>query len=308
MIILSCIESLEGADNATCGNGVVDGAEQCDCGTEEYCNEYEPCCDRENCLFRSTEHVCRGNTPAFDPSCDLPERCNGSSSECPEDCYKRDGYECWEKGAMSYCYSGRCRSHSGQCSYYWGADSDRALDYCYQQLNSMGNKYGNCGVEKDGSFKPCGEVDGYCGKLFCVRDPDKRLEMGVSYSIYTITYINGDEDEGITCVSVNITLEGNKIDPGLVYDGTMCATDSVCVENSCVKLSTDGTNRCPEYEGKECSGNGICNNHFKCQCNDNSYTDPVLCIGAGQLGSMGSQLRNFSPYWLTTVALLLMVL
>ena len=300
------MNSLQGAVNGTCGNGVLEGEEECDCGKEEYCKEYEPCCDREKCSFRSSEHLCRGNSTAFDPSCDLSENCNGSSSVCPEDCYKRDGYECWEKGTMSYCYSGKCMSHSRQCHYYWGEDSDSALDYCYEQLNSMGNKYGNCGVEEDGSFKPCNEVDGYCGKLFCQRNPDKRPEMGVSYSIYTITYINGEEDKGITCVSVNITLENNKVDPGLVYDGTKCGDNSVCIENQCVDLSINSANTCPEYEGQECSGNGICNNYLRCKCNDKNYRDLELC--AGEIGSMGSQLKNFSPYWLTSMALLLAVL
>ena len=170
----------------------------------------------------------------------------------------------------------------------------------------MGNKYGNCGVGRDGSYKQCGEFDGYCGKLFCVKDPDKRVQVGVSYTIYTITYINGDEDDGIKCVSVNITLEGNKLDPGLVYDGTMCADNSVCIDNQCVKLSTSQANKCPEYEGKECSGNGLCNNNFKCHCDNNEYSDIEVCVGAP--GSIGHQLKNLSLYWLTAVALLLVLL
>ncbi|KAI6660056.1 hypothetical protein LOD99_14397 [Oopsacas minuta] len=316
VLLLSCTccygDIIININFATCGNGVVETGEDCDCGTEEYCNEYQPCCDRESCTFKRIDFLCRNNSTRYHTGCDLPEYCNGSSIECPEDSHKRDGYECWDGEIMSYCYSGDCKNHNTQCNHYWGNESKNAIDYCYKYLNTVGNKYGNCGVNKDGSYKQCIPGNGYCGKLFCDKNPEVRPQQGSTYAIYTITYINGDTNTEITCVSVNISLEGDKRDPGLVYDGTICAENSICIDQECVGLSTIEPKRCPEVGGIECGGNGICDNKFKCQCNHNSYSEPVTCSGeresiSGTMSSEANNLKYLSIYWLAVITLLVLL-
>lgn len=55
-----------------CGNGLLEQGEDCDSG---------PCCDDVTCRYLSSVTVCR----AAAGSCDLAERCTGSSSICPSD-------------------------------------------------------------------------------------------------------------------------------------------------------------------------------------------------------------------------------
>jgi len=70
---------------AACGDGVVDGIEQCDGGG---------CCEID-CTFSAAETECR---PAVSPACDLAEACDGSSGECPADvlvgCIDTDSVVC----------------------------------------------------------------------------------------------------------------------------------------------------------------------------------------------------------------------
>lgn len=72
------------------------------------------CCDRSQCKFRSSEHVCR---PPVHAQCDIAELCTGDSSFCPEDVYVQDGSPCGSKT----CYEGNCqRSINEQCNHHWG--------------------------------------------------------------------------------------------------------------------------------------------------------------------------------------------
>jgi hypothetical protein len=83
---------------AQCGNGVKEGNEQCDCGTEEECKS-DPCCnvgcklkpsakcsDRNSdccnkCQIKPKGAVCRQKRS----ECDMGETCSGQSPECPKD-------------------------------------------------------------------------------------------------------------------------------------------------------------------------------------------------------------------------------
>ena len=66
--------------STTCGNGVVDGSEQCDQGGD---NGAATSCCTNLCTLRANGSTCR---PAAGP-CDLAETCNGAVGTCPADTF-----------------------------------------------------------------------------------------------------------------------------------------------------------------------------------------------------------------------------
>ncbi len=68
----------------SCGNGVIDGKEQCDHGNQN--GEIGNCCNID-CTFHPRSHMCRPSTN----SCDIPEYCSGYSGYCPPNRFEPDG-------------------------------------------------------------------------------------------------------------------------------------------------------------------------------------------------------------------------
>lgn len=63
---LACLQNVPGNSSdrvVYCGDGVVEGKEQCDCGMIENCNN--PCCDAEKCVMH------KNATCASGPCCNL---------------------------------------------------------------------------------------------------------------------------------------------------------------------------------------------------------------------------------------------
>lgn len=117
---------LEGA--ASCGNGIVEEGEDCDCGGTAGCGDNKCCdattckfttgsvCDSEisacctgDCQFASAETVCRASTGFCDPV----ETCTGDSGSCPPDAFAKNGESC---GTSLQCASGQCTSRDLQCT------------------------------------------------------------------------------------------------------------------------------------------------------------------------------------------------
>ncbi|KAJ0161641.1 Disintegrin and metalloproteinase domain-containing protein B [Colletotrichum tanaceti] len=130
-------------NESECGNGVVEGGEECDCGGEENCRT-SSCCDPATCLLRAnadcdptndlcctdscrvagTGLVCRGSTGTCDPQ----ETCDGRSAQCPRNIFEPDGQSCGDgdgngsgngnggSGDGLTCASGRCTSRDLQCT------------------------------------------------------------------------------------------------------------------------------------------------------------------------------------------------
>ncbi|KAF2017415.1 zincin [Aaosphaeria arxii CBS 175.79] len=131
-----------------CGNGIVEGDEECDCGGTEGCGNNQ-CCDPQTCKFKSNavcddsnEDCCRNcqlassNTVcrASTGSCDPEEKCSGSSPYCPDDKTEKDGTDC---GNNLQCASGQCTSRDQQCKTVMGSYTQNNDTYACDNRNCM---------------------------------------------------------------------------------------------------------------------------------------------------------------------------
>lgn len=131
-----------------CGNGIVEGDEQCDCGGTEGCGDNK-CCDATTCKFKnnavcddSNEDCCKGCQlasadtvcRASSGSCDPEEKCSGSSPYCPEDKTNPDGMDC---GNGLKCASGQCTSRDMQCKTVMGSYTQGNDTYACDNSNCM---------------------------------------------------------------------------------------------------------------------------------------------------------------------------
>ncbi|KAK5879488.1 hypothetical protein CesoFtcFv8_022599 [Champsocephalus esox] len=135
------------------------------------CSSDGICC--QDCKLREAGSRCR------DPlgECDLPEFCTGSSPYCPPNVFLQNGQRCEDEA--SYCYEGVCASMKSQCQLLWGPNATSAPPVCFSSVNKQGNKYGNCGKMKNGSYIPCGDADVQCGRIQCVSEPEVSGRVGV---------------------------------------------------------------------------------------------------------------------------------
>lgn len=120
------------ADEAVCGNGVVEAGEECDCGNQcaqdaccvaatcklaanAACSAMDACCDRNTCSVKAANQVCRASAGACDPV----EVCNGNSPKCPQDARLAAGANCGAAGQDRCSPCGDCiPTMSKQCGAY----------------------------------------------------------------------------------------------------------------------------------------------------------------------------------------------
>ncbi|XP_072538624.1 disintegrin and metalloproteinase domain-containing protein 9 isoform X2 [Salminus brasiliensis] len=273
-----------------CGNKLVDMGEECDCGSEEECRN-DPCCEPKTCKLRAgaecafgvcCKHcrflpggtVCRSSTD----ECDLPEYCNGSSSLCQSDVFKQNGHPCRQDQA--YCYNGQCQHYDSQCQAIFGPKAKVAPETCFKDVNSKGDRFGNCGYQTNG-FKKCESRNALCGKLQC-----KNVQANVIFGIKP-SIIQTPEIGGTTCWGVDFLLGPDVPDPGMVNEGTKCEENKVCLNYEC--RSADELNYDCDVQ-KKCHGHGVCNSNKNCHC-DNGW-EPPFCEAVGYGGSIDS-----GPSW-----------
>ncbi|KAF7485812.1 hypothetical protein GHT09_002521 [Marmota monax] len=211
--------------------------------------------------------VCRENVS----ECDLPEWCNGTSPECPEDVYVQDGVRCMDSG---YCHEKRCNAHDEQCRQIFGKESRSAQESCYTEMNSRGDRFGNCGLVGE-NYVRCNKSDFLCGRVQC----ENVKEITFLRSHTTVHWIDFN---GVTCWGTDYHFGMTVPDIGDVKDGTECGAEHVCICQKCVSMSLWTSDCSPET----CDRKGICNNKHHCHCDSN--WEPPYCIKIGHGGSVDS--------------------
>ncbi|XP_051530433.1 disintegrin and metalloproteinase domain-containing protein 9 [Myxocyprinus asiaticus] len=285
-----CLRNQPSQDNIIsvprCGNGLLESGEECDCGTPQECSN--KCCNAatctltkgstcaagsccENCQIKVSGTPCR---PSVNP-CDLPEFCGGESAFCPADFYLMDGLPC--AGNTAFCYEGRCQTFDYQCKQLFGSGATEADQKCFSYVNTIGNEFGNCGYSGSRPV-PCSVANSMCGKIQCIFDSNKP-PAGAAVSVVKI------EGDTITCMNADFRLGSDVPDPAYVKTGSVCAPGKVCLDFKCLNSSVlDQSQKCDAQ--RNCSSNGVCNDHFNCHC-DNGWAPPN-CNKRGRGGSIDS--------------------
>ncbi|XP_072491221.1 disintegrin and metalloproteinase domain-containing protein 18-like isoform X3 [Notamacropus eugenii] len=230
-------------EDAVCGDGFVEGDEECDCGSKKEFSKckfrnccvmetcklkpsakcgFGPCCTYK-CQFQRRGKLCR---PKASEECDFNDYCNGTSHECVPDTFVQNGESCRKNTAI--CINGLCPDVNDQCRSIFGTASRGGSFACFEEMNGRNDRFGNCGVKKD-SYKPCSFDNLLCGKLVCTW-PKRGLFFKRDVSvIYSRIY----ED---ICVSIahSIPVRPGHRDFTFVNDGTPCGPNMRCNNfNSC---------------------------------------------------------------------------
>ncbi|KAL6039023.1 hypothetical protein STEG23_007153 [Scotinomys teguina] len=254
----SCLLNVPKPDEAYsapfCGNKLVDPGEECDCGTPK---------------FLPGGSMCRGKNN----ECDVPEYCNGSSQFCPPDVFIQNGYPC--QNSKAYCYNGMCQFYDAQCQVIFGSKAKAAPKDCFIEVNSKGDRFGNCGFSGS-EYKKCATGNALCGKLQCENVQDMPVFGIVPAIIQT-------PSRGTKCWGVDFQLGSDVPDPGMVNEGTKCDVGKICRNFQCVNASV--LNYDCDIQGK-CHGHGVCNSNKNCHC-DNGWAPPH-CETKGYGGSVDS--------------------
>ncbi|XP_037687448.1 disintegrin and metalloproteinase domain-containing protein 20-like [Choloepus didactylus] len=265
-----------------CGNNVVEEGEECDCGSITSCQQ-NPCCLLnctlkpgaacafgtccQNCRFVSAGTLCRAEVN----ECDLPEWCNGSSYQCPEDVYVQDGTPCQNSG---YCFEKRCNNRDEQCRKIFGKEAKSANLSCYTTMNLRGDRFGNCGIQAS-SYVKCNIQDVLCGRVQCEN-------VTVIPHLQEHSTVHRIHLKDVICWGTDYHYGMTIPDIGEVKDGTKCGLDKICIRRKCVHMALLES-ICTNVT---CNMTGVCNNKQNCHCNYGWA--PPNCKLKGHGGSVDS--------------------
>ncbi|XP_046331813.2 disintegrin and metalloproteinase domain-containing protein 10-like [Haliotis rufescens] len=187
-----------------CGNKVVEGAEECDCGWEEDCTEgccnpqtsaagaptpctktatsvcspsSGPCCD-SSCQYvtAAANHVCRSST-----SCLAEASCDGTSANCPTSTWVANKTPC---GENQVCVNGTCSGSvclafdypPCQCTSTTAGNwkDERLCQICCEDGGQCKPSYEISGVPNGSTVpgSPCNDFQGYCDVFYRCREVD----------------------------------------------------------------------------------------------------------------------------------------
>ncbi|NXN33215.1 ADA20 protein, partial [Nycticryphes semicollaris] len=275
-----------------CGNKIVEGGEQCDCGTASSCRK-DPCCHPnctltagsvcasgkccKRCQVLPAGVLCRASTD----DCDLPEYCSGTSPLCPSDVYMQDGTPC-KDGA--YCYQGKCSSHSKQCQRLFGKKAKAAPLDCFKAVNMRGDRFGNCGIRNNTHFTKCNIENVLCGRIQC--ENINKLPFLENHETLIQTPA-GDK----MCWGLDYHIGMPVADKGAVEDGTPCGRDKLCINKTCTSISLLNY----DCNLTVCHNRGLCNNRKNCHC-EYGWAPPY-CEWRGFGGSIDSGPPPPREFW-----------
>jgi len=204
-----------------CGDGVVEGSEECDpgVGVEDACCTSDclfasgcECATTDGCCGASGRVAARGTACRSERhgSCDLRETCDGVSSQCPLDLFAPAGTACVSdvSGRSGACFRGDCVAADDKCAGVVSNAGSPAENLCsFSTCSSVGCSEvagsGSCylvGGQLDGA--PCGS------NRMCLRAAledtvglagDDAVECVPSVRFYRWEY-SGSCDDSPTCV------------------------------------------------------------------------------------------------------------
>ncbi len=176
-----------------CGNGTVDGEEDCDGGA---------CCD-ENCMFRSSATVCRANAGV----CDVPESCTGSTADCP--------------GNGFAATTTSCRTSAGNCDVAEvcnGLQATCPADAFAATTTACRASAGICDVAES-----CSGTAAACpGDTFAATTVGCRASAGEC-----------DAAESCSGSAATCPADGDEPDDTVCDDGNACTSSDQCTDGTC---------------------------------------------------------------------------
>ncbi|CAI5649117.1 unnamed protein product [Oreochromis niloticus] len=226
-----------------------------------------------------TGGACLLNVPRPDEAYSAPY-CGNRLVDFGEECdcgSEKNGQPC--RNQEAYCYNGKCQHYDSQCQAIFGDKAKAAPELCFKEVNSKGDRFGNCGYLNNG-FKKCESRNAMCGKLQCSNVQAKTV-FGIEPSIISTPIAGGK------CYGVDFMLGSDVPDPGMVNEGTKCGENKVCVNFEC--RGADVLSYDCNVQTK-CHGHGVCNSNRNCHC-DYGWAPP-FCELSGYGGSVDS-----GPTW-----------
>ncbi|RWS06491.1 Disintegrin and metalloproteinase domain-containing protein 12-like protein [Dinothrombium tinctorium] len=226
----------------SCGNGVLEQGEECDCDQtaclrccDNKCKLKRGaecgtgvCCDFSKCKIINSNKICRWSGS----ECDLAEYCNGKSEFCPENERKPNGWNC----SSGFCFDGSCVSGDEHCKTLWGANATIADDICFK-FNQQGNVKGNCGFDHQNRSIACDQSNYRCGMFFC-HTSSKKLTFSGKYSKYISLHRQfSSQGKMLECTGVIYVDKSNRYHPLLAPNGAWCATNEMCIDQRCVNTN-----------------------------------------------------------------------